>query len=109
MNPFSYDDAQKFVSSNERLVDDIYDQAKSLLLKIMTHYQGSSEFRLERTSEFLDDFLWKLKYDRNNLFDNSSRNLYNVVLLSRHYYIPKLKLEMENNQTSDAFPIHTWN
>ena len=90
---------------------EVKNQAEQFLLNVMNHYRGSTEHRLERTTEFLDELLFFTQHDlAGNIFAPiESRNIYNMAYYSRHILIPKIVKDLDEEDNSDTFPIDEWN
>lgn len=83
--------------------------AREFLFSIMEHYHGSTEERVLRAEEFIDDLIFKTENDLKNLFSNESRKYYKLARYSKRVLIPELLRAIELLNESDPFNIHEWN
>jgi len=89
--------------------DEFSKSAKEFLFSIMAYYNGSTEERIERTIEFLDDLIFKTQLGLDNPFSNEDRTYYKLAKYSRKILIPELLDGISKLENSDPFDIHEWN
>ena len=89
--------------------EEFNESAREFLFSIMSYYNGSTEEKIKRASEFLDDLIFKTQNGLDNPFDNTDRTYYKLAKYSRKILIPELLETMESVDESDPFDIHEWN
>lgn len=85
------------------------DEAKAFLHSIMAFYPGTTDEKIKRTVEFLDELIFKTESDLINPFSNKSREYYKLAKYSRKILIPEILLALEVVKDSNPIDIHDWN
>jgi hypothetical protein len=85
------------------------EDAREFLFSIMSHYQGTTEERIKRAAEFIDDLIFKTENDLKNPFSNDSRKYYKLARYSKRVLIPEILTALKILNDSDPFNIHEWN
>jgi len=89
--------------------DDFNKSAREFLFSIISHYSGTTEERIERAIEFLDDLIFKTESGLDNPFNNEDRTYYKLAKYSRGILIPQMLEGLTILKNSDPFGIHEWN
>lgn len=93
---------------NENYDNNFFIEAKKFLFEILSYYEGTTEKRLERATEFLDGLIFQTKFDRNP-FSNESTKFYYLAEYSKNILIPQIRDSIKELEESDPFDIHDWN
>jgi len=102
--------SQKTIYSLPKGMIQLEVEAESFFKSLMDHYNnGTIEHRIHRTSEFLDELIFNLKYDLVNPFSNDSRKYYQLAVFTKDILIPQVIEALEIEENSNPFEIHNWN
>ena len=100
---------QSFSSEDQFPDRDMNAEAREFLFSIMSYYNGSTEEKITRASEFIDDLLFKTEHQLGNPFSNEARIYYTLANYSKIILIPEMINAINTIENSNPIDIHRWN